>query len=271
MLFPLTVTLVTASWIAAGNDGAVAAPPVPSPATATSGAYRLRPAADGSGTLIYESKAFVARIAVDGLVAFRDNRVSDFTFMPPWLPVRVANGMPSLQDTIVSLLQRRRAPVPEPTTTVDESFLIIPNVSRFRPDPREGCRNCDIRPSLLPLNAMGTYDVTEDLMLFSGQDPHRLEKARFLAATREMRVRMALAAQTKWRRAAAADLPGALTTLACDRGRARGERRRILEALRDEMAKTADGEQAAGTITAFIASFDRTRDGEGCPAPDAAR
>jgi hypothetical protein len=270
-MFPLTVALVTATWLAAGKDGAVAAPPVQSPAAATRGVYHLRPAGDGSGTLVYESKPFVARVAVDGTVTFRDNRVSDFTFMPPWLPVRVANGMPSLQNTILSLLQRRRPPVPEPETTVDESFLIIPNVSRYRPDPREACRNCEIRPSLLPLNATGNYDVTEDLMLFSGQDPHRLEKARFLTATREMRVQMALAAQTKWRRAAAADLPGALKTISCDLGRARGERRRILEALRDEMAKTPESQQAAATITGFIASFDGTRDGEGCPAPEVAR
>jgi hypothetical protein len=48
--------------------------------------YELRTTPDGSGDLVYEESAFVARVAVDGAVSFRD-RGTKISFWPPFLPV----------------------------------------------------------------------------------------------------------------------------------------------------------------------------------------
>jgi hypothetical protein len=228
--------------------------------------YELRTTPDGSGDLVYEESAFVARVAVDGAVSFRD-RGTKISFWPPFLPVKRATpGVPSLQATLSALARGRKPHAPEGEPP-DDSFLIIPNVTPFRPDPREGCPGCSFRPLLLPLNASGQLDLTEELIRFSGGDPHRLEKARFLAGTRERRIRMAVAAHAGWVRRATTELPGHLDEIACDERRTRSERRAILRALRDEMNASPEGRAAAATISAFLETrFEHPDADSGCGA-----
>lgn len=232
------------------------------------GNYELRPAKDGSGELTYDGAAFAARISVDGGVSFHDRRVRDLSALPPFLPAPVANGVPSLQATLSSVLRGKKAPAVQPDVTPDESFLIIPMVSRYRPDPREGCRTCDFSPYLMPFNVTGKADLTDALTRLSGQDPNRLEKARFLTATRELRVRMAARAHAVWVRQASANLPARLDTIACDTRMSVAERRAILEALADEMDATPAGRDAAARIDAFLtARFGSPPDASAvCPA-----
>ena len=227
--------------------------------------YELRPARDGTGDLLYEEASFVARVAVDGGVSFHDKGIK-LSFWPPFLPVRRATpGVPSLQATLSALARggKPRAPEGDPP---DDSFLIIPNVTPFRPDPREGCPSCNaFQPLVLPANVTGQLDLTEELIRFSGGDPHRLEKARFLAATRERRIRMAVAAHADWVRRATAELPARLEEIACDQRRSRAERRAILRALRDEMNGSPEGRAAAARISALLdARFERPDAGDGC-------
>jgi hypothetical protein len=228
--------------------------PAPPPQAAPAERYDLRPAKDGSGDLLYESKPFTARVAPDGTVSFKDHKVSDFTWRPPWLPVPVHNGIPSVADTVGSLVERRKPPKPETGTEPDESFLTIPKVSRYRPDPREGFREEPMPPLIIPASASGKYDLTEDLQRFSGHDPHRMQKARFLAATREARIKMAVKANADRVREAAADLVPTVRAIAEDDRRTPTERRAILEALRDEMDETTpEGLTAVATIEKFLA------------------
>jgi hypothetical protein len=229
--------------------------------------YDLRPAKDGTGDLVYEESSFVARVAVDGVVSFRD-KGRKLSFWPPFLPVKRATpGVPSLQASL-SALARGRKPHAAEGDPPDDSFLIIPNVTPYRPDPREGCPSCTFQPLVLPANVTGQLDLTEELIRFSGGDPHRIEKARFLTATRERRIRMAVAAHADWVRRATVELPARLPEIACDDRRSRAERRAILVALRDEMNASPEGRAAAATLSVFLdARFDDPDGGPGCAGP----
>ena len=227
--------------------------PPPQARSEAAASYELRPAKDGSGDLLYDGRTWSARVSIDGSVAFSDRRASDVGFLPPWLPAPVDNGVPSLQSTVTSLLRRRKVPQPREVPPPDDSFLIIPNVTPYRPDPREACRECnDIHFSPTLAGATGHFDLADELGRFARQDPHRLEKARFLAATRELRIRMAAAAHAFWIRRAAAELPARLEAIACAGNRPAAERRAILEALRAEMDGGPDGRAAAERIGAFL-------------------
>jgi hypothetical protein len=227
--------------------------------------YELRPAQDGTGDLVYEDSVFVARVAAEGAVSFRDKHAT-FSFWPPFLPVKRATpGVPSLQATLSALARGRKPHAAEGEP--DDSYLLIPNVTPYRPDPREGCPSCAFQPLVLPLNLSGRLDLTEELMRFSGSDPHRLEKARFLAETRERRIQMAVAAHAEWVRRATAELPARLDEIACDGRRTRAERHAILRALRDEMNTSPEGRAAVAKITAVLAArFERPDGDAGCAA-----
>ena len=221
----------------------------------------LKAAKDGSGDLLYEATSFSARIAPDGTVTFKDKRITDFKLFTGLLPKRIQLGVPSLQCSMglfIKGMVRRAAPpseldrgLPPPETT-----KLIPDVSRYRPDPREGCRGCPVFDTL-PFNAAGRWDLTDEIDRFSGKDPNRYQKAVFLAATRDRRTEMAVKALAVNIRRAAAELPARLQAVACDERLPHGERRAILAALAHEMdAATPEGTAAAVAITAFLARFD---------------
>jgi hypothetical protein len=204
---------------------------------------------------------------MDGSVTFSDRRASDMSFLPPWLPAPVDNGVPSLQSTVTSLLRRKKVPQPRKVPPPDDSFLIIPNVTPYRPDPREACRECnDIHFAPTLAGATGRFDLADELTRFAGRDPNRLEKARFLGATRELRIRMAVAAHAFWIRRATAELPARLEVIACGGDRSPAERRAILEALRAEMDGSPEGRAAAARIAAFIEARFSSNAAPVCPA-----
>ena len=149
----------------------------------------LKSATDGSGDLVYEGPGFVARIAGDGSVQFKDNHVSAINFLP-WLPTTGPRNVPSVQSTVTELLRGKKAPAPTNVPN-DTSFLLVPPPTPYRPDPREACRQCDLPPMLPLLGVSGNFDLTDEVMRLSGQDPYRSAKARFLLLTRDLRVGMA--------------------------------------------------------------------------------
>lgn len=219
----------------------------------------LQPANDGSGDLIYDGRGFLARVAPDGGVKFDDKRVTGLTPLP-WLPEPVGYGVPSLQSTLRMALQGKRpppAPAPDTSGPPPETTSVIPEVSRYRPDPRESCRTCTIDlPTPALVSALGRFDVGDELSRLSGQDPNRVEKARFLTATRDTRVQMAATVHAQNVRQAMAELPARLDAVACDPRLSTVQKRATLIALRDEMNTSAEGREAGERISSFLTRFE---------------
>lgn len=233
--------------------------PLPAPRPPADEEIVLRPAGDGSGDLVYEGMGLRARVAPDGSVRFDDKRVTDVNPMA-WLPMRVQLGVPSLQASAKMFLKGKQPPPPpdrDDRGPPPETTQVIPLVSSYRPDPREGCRTCtfDVRPQVM--NTTGRFDLTDELSRMNGKDPRRLEKARFLAATRETRTKMAAKTYADDIRRAAAELPARLHAIACDARLSAAEKRAIIAALRDEMNASAEGREAASRISDFLTRFDR--------------
>jgi hypothetical protein len=246
--------------------GGPAPPPLiqpPAPArVAEMQRIELKDAKDGSGDLLYETSGFTARIAPDGSVSFTDKRVSGL--MPfAYLPMNAQMAVPSLQTSLKMLLRGRSPPRSLPTEIDEgrappETKQVIPDVSRYRPDPREGCRVCTSFNELaVPIQGFGRFDLTDELTRFSGKDPNRYQKAVFLAATHDRRIQMAVNMHATNIRRAAADLPARLRAIACDTRLTHKERRQILVALGKEMdTDTPGGASAASAIGAFVERFD---------------
>ena len=87
-----------------------------------------------------------------------------------------------------------------------------------------------------PITISGTFDLTDELMRATGQGWYKYEKAKFLSATFEFRVRLAAARQAKLLREAIADVPDRLDGLWRDVSFAPRERRRIMCLLWAEVA-----------------------------------
>src|SRR4051794_6787496 len=158
---------------------------------------QLRDANDGSGDLVYDGTGFTARVAPDGSVRFADKRVSDGTPLG-FLPMRVDMPVPSLQSSVKALLKGHSPPPASPSeldqgAAPPETKQLIPEVSRYHVDAREGCQICatGFFELAVPVNWFGRFDVTDELTRFSGQDPNRAQKAVFLVATRDQRIKMA--------------------------------------------------------------------------------
>jgi len=268
-----------------GGDGGAAAPPrsllsLPAARQAPPpDEYRLRRATDGSGDLVYEASGFYARIARDGAVRFRDRHVTNLKFLP-FLPVAGARpGVPSLQEMLRGVGGRRRgdpnAPPPrsDPDTAIaNETLSPSTTFSRYRPDPREICRYpnpCFSDAPVTLLTVTGTLDITDELMRLAHEDPYRFQKARFLTATREMRIRMAGHAHAEDVARSGAELPGHLREIACDESRSVADRRSVIQALRAELdVATPGGRAQAERIRLFLEAWDRADGGTpSCPAP----
>lgn len=249
---------------AAAGPRADSGPPPP-----RAGEYPLRPSKSGSGELIYEGKGFSAYVARDGAVRFVDKHLTLLTLLP-FLPVSGPQNIPSLQATVTGLLRHGKVPQRDPRTPNDTSFLVNPLLTPYRPDPREACRQCSEPLDLLPIGLTGTFDLTDEVMRISGQDPYRYEKARFLVATRELRVRKAATIRAENIRNAARDLSRQLMEIACDGRRSPRERRQIIEELRQQLQDdtTEEGRAASAAISRFVsAQLSPTGDSGGAGNP----
>jgi hypothetical protein len=236
--------------------------------------YILRRTHDGSGDLVYEAAPFTARVARDGTVTFKDKHASAGIHFLPIKPLHQTYGVPTLEQTIRHMGSHDHGPPPPPDGPPPDDEVTNPStdVSRYRPDVREACRYpqpCFTGASAVLLSVSGTFDVTDELMRLAHQDPYRYAKARFLTATRDLRVHMATRAHRDDLRRSAADLPVTLQRIACDDRLSLHDRRAILESLRSEMdSDTAEGGAAAAEIARFLETFTRPDAGGGdraCP------
>jgi hypothetical protein len=234
-------------------------------------AYVLQPAKDRSGDLVYEGPRFTARVARDGSVTFGDRKIADFKWSL-W-PRRVTLNVPSLQSSLGGLIRGQGPPpppMPDDRGPPPETTMLIPEVSRYRPDPREGCRECkNMGFTPLPMSVGARFDLSDEIARMNGTDPLRYEKAEFLVATRERRVGMAVKRHAANVHRATAELPAMLASIACDDRMSRADRLAILNALRDDMdLASAEGRDGAARITEAIARYFGPADGgSACPGP----
>jgi hypothetical protein len=223
--------------------------------------YRLHRASDGSGDLVYESEGFTARVSRDGSVKFRDQHLA-FSVLP--LLFGRASGKPAV-PSVEEMLRHLKGPRPSRPSDqeVAESWtrygsrLAIPEVTPYRPDPREACQfpsPCFWNAPAVLVSVNIAFDLTDELMRMSGQDPYRFAKARFLAGTREMRAELGARAHADDLRRSMVDLPKYVQAIACDPTRSLAERRALLAALRTELdGTTSEGRAAASVIDRRLA------------------
>jgi hypothetical protein len=207
--------------------------------------YGLRREGDG---YVYESAQFEAHVARDGVVTFQDKRGS-LTLWP--LPSSFKSAPrpkgPTLESTLRDYFGKRRKPAPPPAPDPGPPPHRI-DWNDLYPEGSNG----DTRGKPMMLTVHGNFDLTDEIMRAYGQDPYAREKARFLSATFEFRIRMAITAHKADMKSALAHLPERLEELWSDERYTARERRRILYELWYETDQTPEGERAARAIDAFI-------------------
>jgi hypothetical protein len=220
--------------------------------------------------LTYDAPGFTARVARDGSVSFRDKHVSSVSLFP-WLPRAGAQGVPTLEGILRGLGARAHAKAVSSDSREDppiDASEASRHVSRFRPDTREICRYpspCFGDAPMFLLGLAGRIDITDELMRIAGQDPYRYQKARFLGATRELRIVMAGRAHAADVRRSSDELPVRLKAIACDEQLTASERRAIIQALRRELDDaTPEGRAAGELIDRFLQAGDRADGGTRC-------
>lgn len=223
----------------------------------TADQYQLVRARDRSGDLTYEAAGFTARIARDGGVTFQNRHTSAFQFVP----IKPAPTPPGTQ-TLEGLIRRRGKPAKDVPKEDPRDNVVRPPATTFsgyRPDPREACtypRPCFWDASAIFVGASVTGDATDLVMRLAHQDPYRYAKARFLAATQPMRVRMAARAHAEDIQRSATELPGRLNEIACDGRLTIQERRGIVTALGDEMDASPEADRSRAAIAQSLRSLD---------------
>jgi hypothetical protein len=213
------------------------------------GTYNLRRAGEG---YIYDDARFEARIARDGVVTFKNKRghiTAISASLIPFLGKGPAPRGPTLESTIRDYLRKRRGGSPPPPEVEPP-----PPLPR-KMEPSEVCppsSSCYVRPLPTAIEVRGSFDLTDEIMRAHGQDPYAYEKARFLSATFEFRIQMAIEARKADLKSSLALLPERLDELLGDERYTARERRRILYELWYETDATAEGERAARAIEAAI-------------------
>jgi len=207
--------------------------------------YQLRRSGDG---YVYKERAFEARVARDGVVTFHDRRAFFDHVGLIDRPLPPAGETETLQGLLFGRKTKRRPPAPpfeplpgSPADKLPSSELCPPNSPCYQlPD------------SLIVGGVTGTMDLNDEILRALGQDPYRVEKARFLGATFEFRMSLAVEAHREDMRKSLDRLPDALAELWGDSRYSALERRRVLFELWRETNGTPEGTRAAHIIERFI-------------------
>jgi hypothetical protein len=220
-------------WTAArasAQDPAGAAPPLLFPApkkpTPNEGQYLLVPKRGGGYE--YDDFNFRAHIAPDGHVTFSDKHFRLETRVFGVLVEkyrRAGDGRPSLLQALGQVIQN------DP----DRPISPMLEVCQQRVDMRlPGLGPCIMVAT--PISIRGSFDLQDELLRAVGQGWYKYEKAKFLSATFDFRVRLAAARHARLLREAIADIPARLDGLWRDVSFTPRERRRILCLLWAEVA-----------------------------------
>jgi hypothetical protein len=210
------------------------------------GSYGLRKWGEG---YMYQDQKFEARVAPDGTVSFKDKHLNASLFTPfSWIGKTRA--------------QQRQQALPERTGRDPVAYRHTPWIAPH--EPRSSARDvpqaeicppsssCYALPVTMAVEVTGTFDLTDEIIRGLGKDPDALDKARFLSATFEFRMKLAIAQRKRQMRKALDDLPQSLDDLWADGRYSPRERRRILYELWYEMDRTPEGDRAAMMIETFI-------------------
>jgi hypothetical protein len=219
--------------------------------------YGLVRSGDG---FVYQSPRFEARVARDGVVLFKDKHLSAALSLPflGFLDRASRPRGPTLESTLRDYFDKRRRPAPEP---VPEPAPLPRRIEQNEICPPGS--SCHWQSLPVAIDVHGSFDLTDEIMRGLGQDPYAQEKARFLSATFEFRIRMAIEARKADLKKAFEQLPSRLDELWGDERYSPRERRRILYELWYETDRTPEGERAATIIRDFI------RRRISCGSPDA--
>ena len=196
----------------------------------------------------WENENFEAHVADDGVVTFKDKHgsatVSAFSFSVFGIGKarpRNEGATPNSKDVAPVLRPSWQLPSQSPyDRSVPWDKVTPPNVPSHLP------------PAPIMVDVSGSFDLTDEIVRTMGPRPYGVEKARFLSATFEFRIKLAMEARKQGILRALDRLPERLDELWNDGHYSARERRRILSELWLEMDRTAEGQSAAGTIEQFI-------------------
>lgn len=206
--------------------------------------YGLRRSGDG---FVHDTPNFEARVARDGVVTFKNKSFGFGGLGFPWQSLPRPGG-PTLESTLRDRFgKRRRSPPPPPPAEPPP----LPNAIDWNAICPPGS-TCDKRLDPTLLQVRGNFDLTDEIMRARKQDPYAREKARFLSATFEFRMKLASEARRENMKSALEHLPERLDELWADQRYSPRERRRILYELWLETDRTPQGERAAGAIIDFV-------------------
>jgi hypothetical protein len=197
----------------------------------------------------YETPHFQAQVARDGVVSFKDKHGGASVAFPffPFIGNAPRPRGPTLESTLRGYFDKRRRPDPEPPYQ--------PEPLSRRLEQNEVCpRSSPCYWESLPVSIVvqGSFDLTDEIMRKLGQDPYGLEKAQFLSATFDFRIKLAMEARKDDLNQGFEHLPGRLDELWGDDRYSPRERRRILYELWYETESSPDGERAATIMRAFV-------------------
>ncbi len=210
------------------------------------GGYGLRIRGQG---YLYQGPRFDARIAPDGAVSFKDKQVST-SFVPfAWIVIPRVQRKPELLERSAGEASVQQSPwIPPferahpPRRTPEHGDLCPPGSSCGTPIPMNG--------SLIAVTE--SFDLTDEFMRGLGQDPYAREKARFLSATFEFRMKLALDASKQSMKDTLDFFPQRLEALWADTRYSPRERRHIIYQLWSQADSTPEGQRAAEMIDLFI-------------------
>jgi hypothetical protein len=212
--------------------------------------YDLKPAKQGGYE--YEDTRFSAHIAPDGRVSFKDQGVGKGWRWVPFLPEPLPPGTETLESAVGALFGRRRpTPAPPPPPRLPPPNKSPTDAAKAPLDRREDEAR-RITGKVLPIAASDTLDVTDAYYRLLGEDPYRYEKARFLAATSELRLAMAARAQAADLRRALPEIPKRLAAIWADRSQPPAARRRLICGLWAELRQDDAARAGAAAVIEFV-------------------
>jgi hypothetical protein len=192
--------------------------PVPKKNSPNEGEYLMTPRRDGG--FDYDDVGFRARIAPDGRVTFSDKHFRIETRVFGVLSDkyrRAGDNRPSLIQAIEQVIRD------DPDRPISPMLEVCQQrVDMILP----GLAPCVM--TYTPIYIRGRFDLQDELLYAVGQGWYKYEKAKFLSATFEFRVKLAAARHAKLLREAIADIPARLDGLWRDPSYSPRERRRIM-------------------------------------------
>jgi hypothetical protein len=207
--------------------------------------YGLRRSGEG---YFWENEKFEAQVARDGVVSFKDKHGS--ATASAFSVSLFGIGKARSQGKDATPNSRDVPPVLRPSWQLPSQSPYDRSVPWDKVCPSDV--PCHLPPAAMMVDVSGSFDLTDEIMGTLGQSPYRVEKARFLSATFEFRIKLATEARKHDILRALGRLPERLDELWSDGRYSARERRRILSELWLEMDRTVEGQSAAATIEQFI-------------------